>query len=197
MRSMSKANQTRQRVIDTATRLFLERGVEATSIADICRVSGVSNGSVFHHFGAKDAIALEVYLAARAQFWEAVIGAMEREDDALDGIEACVRAQLRYQTEHPAEHAYFLAAGDSSWMRAGAERVRAMNETYRMRAAAWALPHIQAGRLPLVQGDVFGALLFGTPYWIARTRQLGLRDTDPVAIADDLVRVLRRALAGA
>lgn len=100
---------TRERVIAAATKLFIKNGVDATSIAGICRASGVSNGSVFHHFGSKDAIALQVYIAARAHFWDRVIGAMEAETSALDGLEACVRAAMDYQLAFPAEHHFFLS----------------------------------------------------------------------------------------
>lgn len=51
----------RQKVLDTVLALFSERGYFATSVQDISRVSGVSVGSLYHHFGDKEGIARALY----------------------------------------------------------------------------------------------------------------------------------------
>lgn len=51
----------RERVIDTALQLFSERGYFNTSIPDIVRRSGVSTGSIYHHFGDKEGIARSLF----------------------------------------------------------------------------------------------------------------------------------------
>jgi AcrR family transcriptional regulator len=48
---------TRQRLIDTATLLLAERGVDGVSLAEINREAGQRNASALHyHFGGKDAL---------------------------------------------------------------------------------------------------------------------------------------------
>jgi len=43
-------------VLDAATLLFGTRGFDASSTADIARVANVSEGSIFYHFGSKQAL---------------------------------------------------------------------------------------------------------------------------------------------
>ena len=51
------AEQARQLILDTSTRLFVEKGYEKTSIQDIVReLDGLSKGAVYHHFKSKDDI---------------------------------------------------------------------------------------------------------------------------------------------
>ena len=41
-------------VLDTAIKLFNERGYEQTTMGDISSETGISNGSLYHMFGSKD-----------------------------------------------------------------------------------------------------------------------------------------------
>ncbi len=56
-----RADDPRQLVLDTVLALFSERGYFATSVQDISRESGVSVGSLYHHFGDKAGIARALY----------------------------------------------------------------------------------------------------------------------------------------
>lgn len=48
-----QAQQTRAHILDTALRLFSERGYRGTSTRRIAREAGVSEGLIFHHFARK------------------------------------------------------------------------------------------------------------------------------------------------
>ncbi len=58
---LSPRPDTRFLVLDTALTLFTERGYFSTSVHDIGRESGVSIGSIYHHFGDKEGIAGALY----------------------------------------------------------------------------------------------------------------------------------------
>ncbi len=55
-----KKEEVRDRVVDAATRLFEERGIDATSIDDIARDVGISRATVFNYFPYKEAILVEI-----------------------------------------------------------------------------------------------------------------------------------------
>jgi AcrR family transcriptional regulator len=55
-----KKARTRQALVDAAARLFLERGVDATTMDDIARAAGMSRTSVFNYFGYKEMILCEI-----------------------------------------------------------------------------------------------------------------------------------------
>lgn len=55
-----KKRQTRQTISDVATRLFLERGYEKVTIAEIAEASGVAKMTVTNYFPRKEDLALDV-----------------------------------------------------------------------------------------------------------------------------------------
>ncbi|HEY7050747.1 MAG TPA: helix-turn-helix domain-containing protein [Mycobacterium sp.] len=54
------AMRTRQAIVSAATRLFVERGYAATSLADIAAAAGVARPTVFAAFGSKAALLRQV-----------------------------------------------------------------------------------------------------------------------------------------
>jgi AcrR family transcriptional regulator len=65
--------QTRARISQVATRLFLERGFEAVTVAEVAREAGVSSVTVFNHFPRKEDLLLD------------------RADDAVELLRSAVR----------------------------------------------------------------------------------------------------------
>lgn len=59
IRERKKAT-SRRALVDAATQLFEERGIEATTMDDIARAAGMSRTSVFNYFGYKEMILCEI-----------------------------------------------------------------------------------------------------------------------------------------
>jgi AcrR family transcriptional regulator len=59
IRERKKAT-TRHALVDAASRLFAEHGVDATTMDDIARAAGMSRTSVFNYFGYKEMILCEI-----------------------------------------------------------------------------------------------------------------------------------------
>ena len=57
-----KSEVTRQKIIRAALESFFEKGFEATGVKDIQERSGVSNGSIYHHFRSKEGVAAAAYM---------------------------------------------------------------------------------------------------------------------------------------
>ena len=51
-----RGEETRNRILETATHLFSKSGYDATGVAEICHAAGVSKGAFYHHFPTKQAI---------------------------------------------------------------------------------------------------------------------------------------------
>lgn len=56
MRVTKEPEERRQEIIDTAMRLFYEKGYEKTSIADIAKAIGVAQGLCYRYFPSKEAL---------------------------------------------------------------------------------------------------------------------------------------------
>jgi AcrR family transcriptional regulator len=57
---VTKAQQTRDRILGEALRQGTMRGFSAVSLADVAEVIGLSKSAVFKHFGAKDVLQMAV-----------------------------------------------------------------------------------------------------------------------------------------
>lgn len=88
-----KKQQTRQSISHAATRMFIERGFEATTIADIAQAAGVSKMTVTNYFPRKEDLFFDAHedvvngpsrtVAARAE-GESALAALRRAH--LEGI---------------------------------------------------------------------------------------------------------------
>jgi AcrR family transcriptional regulator len=59
---MSKAEKTRQFIIEQTAELFNKKGYAGTSLSDITSATGLTKGSIYGNFENKDEVAKEVYL---------------------------------------------------------------------------------------------------------------------------------------
>lgn len=55
-----RSEETRNHILESATRLFSKTGYDATGVAEICQAAGVSKGAFYHHFPSKQAVFLEL-----------------------------------------------------------------------------------------------------------------------------------------
>lgn len=84
-----KAEQNRKEIVRTAARLFRERGVDGTSVADIFREVGLTHGALYVQFpGGKDELAVEALMQAftdRREVWDGIASNLSQHE-ALDAI---------------------------------------------------------------------------------------------------------------
>ncbi|GAB3984401.1 TetR/AcrR family transcriptional regulator [Actinoallomurus acanthiterrae] len=76
---------TRQRLTDTATEMFLERGFDAVRVAEIAEACGVSVKTVFNYFPTKETLILDRWEATEASL-RTILTVPD-----LTPVEACLR----------------------------------------------------------------------------------------------------------
>ena len=102
-KNVERGQATRAHLIDVATRLFAARGYDGTTIEAVLADSGVSRGSLYHHFPGKDAL-----------FWA-----------VLEGVGARVAQRGAEATQDAQDPVAALRAGGLAWIRmAGDQDVR-------------------------------------------------------------------------
>ena len=91
--SREKFAETRDRILDTAARLFREKGFDGIGLGDIMKAAGLTHGGFYGHFGSKEdleAQALSLALARSATDWSQLIdSAAARPLSALAGQYLC------------------------------------------------------------------------------------------------------------
>jgi AcrR family transcriptional regulator len=81
---------TRQKILDSAARLYRRDGIAATSMRQIAKAAGIKAGSVYNYFASKDQITSEIFHLGISRVADDV-----REALALDDGKAGFRAVLR------------------------------------------------------------------------------------------------------
>ncbi|HMC58416.1 MAG TPA: helix-turn-helix domain-containing protein, partial [Candidatus Solibacter sp.] len=69
---------TKQKILDTAERLFGEQGYDATSLRHIIAEAGVNLAAVHYHFGSKEELLDEVVVRRAGPVNEARIAMLDR-----------------------------------------------------------------------------------------------------------------------
>jgi len=120
-RALAK-QQTREKVLQSARDLFIERGYEGATIRDIARAAGMSTGAVFASFTDKnelfDAILNDDFAGLVEPMQDAVVGATTSREALVGMFGAAYRA-------HAHQLPLIQAALAASWTRTPeAERLR-------------------------------------------------------------------------
>lgn len=66
----SDGEQSRVNILETALRLFRERGFDETTMRDVATASGLSVGAAYHYFPSKEALVLAYYERMQVQHEE-------------------------------------------------------------------------------------------------------------------------------
>jgi len=126
-----KKQQTRQLILDTATRLFLERGFDGVTVTEIARAAELSEMTVFNYFPTKE----DLVFGRMEFFEEQLVAAVEQrgpEESALAAFGRMVLAgvdQLPARTDIIAKAAMLIRASPALQAR---EREITMRYTARL-----------------------------------------------------------------
>lgn len=100
--------ETANRIMDVAFRLFMEKGYEHTSIQDIIdNLGGLSKGAIYHHFKSKEDILIAATDRMTAESNELLAQIRDRSD--LNGKEK-LKTIFRTSIFRPVQHDLFSAA---------------------------------------------------------------------------------------
>ena len=87
------AEDTKDRLVITAMRLFSEKGYESASVADILRAAGANSGSLYHFFPTKQELLMEVLRRYRDGIGPMLLApAWDGIDDPIDRVFALLAA---------------------------------------------------------------------------------------------------------
>jgi len=100
----SAAEDTRARILATAAELFVERGYAGTSVRDISQRLGMTKGSLYYHFTAKE----DVLVALLEPLFEAVDAFVDATQAVVDGeVRVALRPSVAVVTGRRSERALY------------------------------------------------------------------------------------------
>lgn len=93
-RRVEQGQATRKALIETAKRLFAERGYEDTSVDAVLERAGVSRGALYHHFETKRALFEAVLDTVEAEVAERIATAAGQVEDPVEALRVGCAAWL-------------------------------------------------------------------------------------------------------
>ncbi|MGQ4486490.1 TetR/AcrR family transcriptional regulator [Streptomyces sp. 372A] len=108
-----KKAATRQKIADTALRLFLERGYEAVGIRDIAAEADVAVTTLFSHFASKEALVFEQDADFEHRLAQAVTGRAPGEP-LMPALRREMHAMVRHCTADGAAPVWRMIDGSPS-----------------------------------------------------------------------------------
>lgn len=199
-RPRTKAERTRERVLDAAERHFAEHGFQQARLEDIAAEVGVRRAAIFYHFADKRAL----YEAAMRRAFGAVLSRVQpllaRPLPLAQRIEAAVGAWVDLVGERPSIARLLLReAASTGSIVPGDGESEALLERLRVEIAAAA----RRGELHPIEPDPFhliSPIVGATVFYVAALPRLMSTPFDPLepgqlaAHRRDVLRITRRLL---
>jgi AcrR family transcriptional regulator len=192
-----KAILTRQRILDTALRLFATNGYEETSMRDIAAAADCSLGLAYRYFASKEDLVLELYVWLVAQL-EELVSQLPAATIALR-FDALMRALVVVMTPHRLTLTALSGAALNPHSRAGvfgAEGVevrrRALATYVTLVSGAKDAP--RAGQVNDLATLLYGAQLALTLFWLQDLSADTSKTTDLLTFIVELFQRLRPLL---
>lgn len=151
----------REAILEAALDSFDATG--STAIEEIRRRSGASVGSIYHHFGGVDGIAVALYVEILRGYQAGVVRALRGAPGPEDGVKALVRHHLRWVERNP-ERARFLLQGGAPRLAADDE-LRTLNRSLSATIGDWVENQAEIRTL---RREVFYAAVIGPAQELSR-----------------------------
>jgi AcrR family transcriptional regulator len=102
------AKTKKEAIINTALKLFVENGIDATSVRAIAQGADTAEGNIYRHFESKDELAREIFLTCTNHFRAALQDAVKDLNDPEEQIKTMVRTFFEFSVSKRKEFAYLL-----------------------------------------------------------------------------------------
>lgn len=174
-------SKRRRAILDAALSCFLKAGFEAATIEHIRDASGASFGSIYHHFGSKQAIAAALYVEGIQELDHALRTARESHDNVRDGIMAQVRGYFDWLTTHRDMALFVFRVSTADQVGQPAQQIDSVNRRSQDGLAAWLEPFVKRGEVVRMPPDLYDTVVYGplshfARHWLAGREELQVED---------------------
>ena len=180
-------------LLETALRLFREKGYHATSMQDIADALGLRKASLYHYIKSKEDLLVPAYqytIDAHARRLEEIANSP---GSARERLSRAITSHLQAIIEHADLFALYLREVESlpEPLR---QAVRATNRAYRVRLASIIRQGVEAGEFKQVDPAVAALLILGACNWVSQWYVAGGR-MSPQELTELFLEVLLYGLS--
>ena len=173
-----RGEETARRLLDAALAVHDEAGPDGFTVQAVVSASGVSLGSLYHHFGSFDGLAAALYARCMAELLDGIVASLERSRTARGGVRAVVTAYLRFVEAQPRQARFIHASAYASYLPAHVDAIAATKEPRLARIARWLAPHVRDGAIVDLPDPLTEMLLIGPVAELSRRWLAGATDID-------------------
>jgi AcrR family transcriptional regulator len=160
----------RDRLLDAAETAFDEQGFGAAVMDQIRRAAGASNGSLYHHFATKGALADGVYARILLSLHSALLAALDDGQPARQAVPALVQRFGDWVLQHPRQARLLQQLRHPGAVGEHSQATLAANGAGLAQLADWVAARTQAGEMRPLPLPVWMALVFApsitlAPHW--------------------------------
>jgi AcrR family transcriptional regulator len=123
------AGTRRAQILDTAARLFADRGFHGVSVAELGAACGISGPALYKHFPSKDAMLAEMLVEISEELLRVARARAAAASDAGSALQALVS----WHVEFALRHKPLIVVQDRDWAslpERARERVRSLQRAY-------------------------------------------------------------------
>jgi AcrR family transcriptional regulator len=167
---------TRDRVLEVAAKVIAESGYETLQIGNLTLATGVSNGSIYHHFGSREGILLALLRRAVVTPQQVVLNAMRTHpDDPSGAVRITIAELLTWSERHPRDARLLLDHRDRARGRA--------DRAFAATVEQWLAREAEAGRIPAIGLQTAQALTLAPAQELVRQWLRGIDRRPPTSHA--------------
>lgn len=181
--------RTRQRIESAAVQLFVDKGVAETTIKDLARVAGLSEGALYRHFVSKDQLVWQLFERHYLDFGRRLRSLAQAEPTTRAKLEAMIREFCRAHDENPSLFRFLLFVQHGQLAKLPPDACTPVEAMRSVLAHA-----IKAGELPTQDVDLATALVFGVVLEPAQFAAYGHGPSELVPVCNRLITAAWAAL---
>jgi len=188
---MRPKEKTRELIARAALTLFVEKGIDGTTIRDIAGAAGIAEGTLYRHYSGKDALAWDLF----SQNYTAFALELKRLEASQPTVRAKVDAMVRqfctFFDQDPVLFTYLLLAQHGHLQKVTPEMPNPVEVLREVLAAGMA-----AGEIPMGDSNVAAAMVLGIVLQIAVFKIYQRLTQSLTSLAEVMLAACWRVLAG-
>ena len=189
---MRNGAQTRQRICDSALRLFVDRGVTETSVRDITGAAGITEGALYRHYESKDELAWMLFSDHYIQLARKLEQLQVEQPTFRGKVDALIVHFARVFDENPTLFAYLLLTQHNQVRKVPATMMTPPGVVRRVIAEGLAK---QAGGKAAIDPSLVSSMVLGLVMQVAVDRIYGRLKDNLTELAPALADACWRVIA--
>ncbi len=115
MQDLLNSTNKRCEIVKSALDLFAHKGYDGTTIKDIAKAAGVTDGAMYRHFPSKENLARVIFETLIGDYSKDIRAVLDEDKDLQSRVRNIVRLTYQYYESYPAAVCFALKSQHNFW----------------------------------------------------------------------------------